>query len=73
MRLPFCFLLMLFPLLASCGNGGDPQGPFNGSGRTHKSQGNAEVQGPGAGDLIRQSRRDYHREKYDDRRYYGNY
>jgi len=70
-RLLACILAL--PLLNSCGGSSDPAPFADSSSRNRKSQGNAEVQGPGAGDLIRQSRRDYYRERHDERRYYGNY
>ena len=60
-------------LFSSCA--GDP-GHFEGGQGTRKGSGNAELEGPGARDVIRDVHRDRARQNYEDRtgrRYYGKY
>lgn len=65
--------LAIIASLASCS--GDP-GHFDGGQGNRRGSGNAPLQGPGAGDVIRDTHRDRARQNYEDRRdrrYYGNY
>lgn len=75
-------ILLIFCLalpLASCGG----PGHFNGNPSNQpqrRSAGNADLEGPGAEEVIRQTRRDHQRREvldrfppHRDRRYYGNY
>ncbi|MFT3992529.1 MAG: hypothetical protein QM680_14100 [Luteolibacter sp.] len=64
-------LLLVFAMLTACGGSSPQPSPFQNNNGKRKSSGNAEIEGPGANDLIHQSRQQYNREKYPRRSYYG--